>query len=97
MWNNNAYIIGNREALHSLRNAIDHALQYGETKVSFFPTDIEMYDLYICCLEGDLDRKEWANLQLPYHDPNVFNYNPNNKPIISPHKVFMKYKYLLGE
>jgi len=83
MWHGDAFIVGNRAALLSLRNALDQALQFGEKKEVFFPTDEEGYDLYVNCVE---DEFYWGQLDSPYHDPETC------KKRMPPLQAFKHYK-----
>ncbi|MFS0688708.1 hypothetical protein AB1K89_05630 [Sporosarcina sp. 179-K 8C2 HS] len=74
MWHSDAFIVGNREALKRLRNAIDHALLYGEKRELFYPEDNEAFDLYISCTEESFDMSQ---LDPPYHDPDIFSKRKN--------------------
>ncbi|WP_252504094.1 hypothetical protein [Sporosarcina sp. Marseille-Q4943] len=74
MWHSDAFIVGNREALERLRNAIDQALQYGEKRELFYPEDNEAFDLYISCTE---DSFAMSQLDPPYHDPEIFSKRKN--------------------
>ncbi|MCM3712212.1 hypothetical protein [Sporosarcina luteola] len=70
MWHSDAFIIGNRTALKSLRDAIDQALLYGEKRELFYPEDNEAFDLYISCTDDTFDMSQ---LDPPYHDPEIFS------------------------
>lgn len=83
MWHDNAYIVGNRAALERLRDQITLALQHGEKKDGFSPSDYEGFDLYVACVDEQFD---WDQLDAPYHDPEIFEKRKQ------PHKAFNKYK-----
>ena len=87
MWHDNAYLIANRIALIELREAIDTALEHGETRLGLSPSDGEGYDLFIKCVEDDF---EWEALEMPYHDKEI--YEPDESVEIPPYDVFKKYK-----
>lgn len=63
MWHDDASIIGNREALSKLRDAIDKALQDEEAVASSMTNDGEGYDVIIICKEND-----WDEVAFPYTD-----------------------------
>ncbi|ARJ37509.1 hypothetical protein SporoP8_00610 [Sporosarcina ureae] len=83
-WHGDAFIVGNRAALQRLRDTINQALQFGEKKEVFFPEDEEGYSLYISCTDDSFDLSQ---LDLPYHDPDIFE---NRKP---PVQAFKQYKF----
>lgn len=61
-WHDEAYIVGERDRLESLRDAITVALETGQCKVLAFCNDGEGYDLHVICL-----REEQADrLAVPY-------------------------------
>ncbi|MGM9929973.1 MAG: hypothetical protein ACI35P_18695 [Bacillus sp. (in: firmicutes)] len=86
-WHGDAYLIANRTALLELREAIDTALKYDESRLDLFPSDGEGYDLYIKCTEDDFD---WETLDMPYHDREC--YDPDRTKTLAPQKMFEKYK-----
>jgi len=87
MWHDNAYMIANRTALLELKDAIDVALKFEETRLNFSPSDGEGYELFIKCVGEDF---KWKDLEMPYHDREC--YVPNKLEELPPHKVFKKYK-----
>ncbi|MDM5317864.1 hypothetical protein QUF49_17775 [Fictibacillus sp. b24] len=87
MWHSNAYLIANRTALLELKEAIDVALKYKETRLGLMPSDGEGYDLFIKCVEDDF---KWEELEMPYHDREC--YVPDEKVELPPHKIFKNYK-----
>lgn len=86
MWHDHAFIVANRDALVELRGAIDVALEHDESRVVFFPSDGEGYDLYIKQVDEDFD---WEKIELPYHDRDA--YIPEGKEG-SPQQLFERYK-----
>ena len=86
-WHGDAYVIANRTALLELKEGIDVALKFEETRLSFFPSDGEGYELYIKCVGEDF---EWEDLEMPYHDREC--YVPNKLEELPPHKAFKKYR-----
>ncbi|MGE7907237.1 hypothetical protein ACQKNS_22840 [Peribacillus sp. NPDC094092] len=87
MWHDNAYLIANRTALIELREAIDTALKFEETRLGLSPSDGEGYDLFIKCVEEDF---KWEALEMPYHDREC--YVPDETVNLSPFKALKKYK-----
>ncbi|WP_083995503.1 hypothetical protein [Caryophanon latum] len=69
-WHQEAFIVGNRAALKQLQLAIGEALENGEMRETFFPSDEEGYDVYIACVDDAFD---FETLDLPYHDEELFN------------------------
>ena len=63
-WHSNAYIVGTREELSTLRAAIGAALSGGHGAMSPFAQDGEGYTLHVLCVNGD------ASVQhaIPYTD-----------------------------
>ncbi|RXH51250.1 hypothetical protein D6T70_12350 [Kurthia gibsonii] len=61
-WHDEAYIIGNRQGLEKLRDALTLTLEKGNTKNNFWPKDLEGYDVLIACVED----AEMNDLELPY-------------------------------
>lgn len=83
MWHGDAFIVANRMALEEMRDAIDIALKYGETRATLSQSDNEGYDLFISCIE---DGFNWGKIDMSYHDPEYFE-----KPKV-PVEAFKKYK-----
>lgn len=67
----NAYIVGSRESLTKLRNAVDEALankaqhKSSDALAEFFAADGEGYGLYVKVVPGAVETR----LQLPYAEP----------------------------
>ncbi|WP_203362987.1 hypothetical protein [Bacillus sp. REN10] len=61
-WHDEAYIVGNKEGLEKLRDAINLTLEKGNTKNGFWPKDLEAYDVFIACVEDEV----LDDLELPY-------------------------------
>lgn len=71
-WHMEAFIVGNKEGLLALRNAIDEALQ-SEKKQSVAhvsPTDLEGYEAHVIFV-GDDEEEQLHRLQLPYTGKNA--------------------------
>ena len=83
-----AFIVGNREALESLRDAIEAALETGSAvgETSPFTADGEGYVLKVYREE---DAKYWDKSLLPYTDHDIY-IDP--KDHIGPWDLFKKYK-----
>lgn len=93
-WHYEALIVANKEALIKLKNAIDVALKYGEGRLSASTSDGEGYDLYVKCLNGDAETNEvWRNLELPYHDREM--YAPQEEEV-DPYSINSVYSQLLN-
>lgn len=93
-WHDEALIVGNRTALKGLRDAIDKAIQYGESRVDVSSSDGEGYDLYISCLEGETENNpRWEAIKLPYHDKET--YVPDEENELDPFQLLKSYKDLL--
>ncbi|MDQ0245320.1 hypothetical protein J2S09_002897 [Bacillus fengqiuensis] len=95
MWHDDAFIVGNVTALRELKDAIESALKYGESKATLFPSDGEGYHLYISCLDSECEDKDWQDLQLPYHDREC--YVPDNERETEPYKLLKKYKHFFDD
>ncbi|WP_077301388.1 hypothetical protein [Virgibacillus pantothenticus] len=68
-WHTESFIIGNRQGLIDLRNAIDEALKNKVGEANLFPSDFEGYTTYIALLE---DENKFADLCMPYtNEPGV--------------------------
>ncbi|MCM3442684.1 hypothetical protein AB3Z07_02765 [Metabacillus halosaccharovorans] len=69
-WHQEAYIVGNKEGLLELRNAIDEALKSKEAVANVFPTDGEGYDAYVLLVDENEEDK-FHSLKLPYTGKNM--------------------------
>lgn len=73
-WHDPVVIIGNTDALKTLKHAIESAIENGEHKVSaFFTSDREGFSLYVVCK----DDNKWDNRAVPYSDEMAAEKNPN--------------------
>jgi hypothetical protein len=64
-----AYVVGNREGLRLLRDAIKDALQEGEGQTTYFgpfAEDGESYDLGVTLQPGGPHADGWARWRAPY-------------------------------
>lgn len=87
-FHDHAFIVGNKEALEALRDAIEAALEtgsaVGETTAS--TADGEGFDLKVYREE---DEEYWDKASLPYTDRTCF---VNSDEAISPWDLFRKYR-----
>lgn len=89
LWHDPAWIVGDKQALYELREAIDHAIKDGNTCLEFETSDGEGYSLYV----AELGSKEmaWEQLDLPYTDRSLMGFKdirPPNPPysLITPER-----------
>ncbi len=62
-WHSEAFIVGNKEALIHLRDALNEAINKGLSKTIFFAADGEGYDVHV--LEESRTER-WNELREPY-------------------------------
>ncbi len=86
-WHQEAFIVGNREALEALRDAIDSALAEDEGKAVVVAADHEGYDLHVYREE---DQSYWENSMLPYTDE--ANFKPAPDDAVIPWTLYKKRK-----
>ena len=68
-WHMPVLMIGNREALTRLRDAIDKALKWGKPQtVATMAADGEGYTVEVRLREADIWAPPWNNARLPYFD-----------------------------
>lgn len=68
-WHMESFIIGNKQGLIELKNAIDKALNNRIGEADLFPTDFEGYTTYVALVE---DEEKFANLCIAYtNEPGV--------------------------
>ena len=72
-WHSNAYIVGTREELSTLRAAIGAALSGGHGAMSPFAQDGEGYTLHVLCVDGDASVEH----ALPYTDDCALDQREN--------------------
>jgi len=79
-----AFIVGNKEALENLRNAIQAAIDDTELNCTAFAADGEWYEIKVYREE---DEAYWHNSALPYTDKNAIGLSdePNE---IGPWELF---------
>lgn len=53
MWHCNGYIIGNKEGLLKLKEAIDKAINSGKSEAETFASDGEGYNIKVICIEDE--------------------------------------------
>lgn len=64
MWHDEAYIVGERDALESLRDAITRALVNNSARMCAYCNDGEGYDIHVLCV----DEEKAGILPAPYTD-----------------------------
>lgn len=72
-----AVIVGNRDGLLALQEAIDQALATGKASVTVEPSDGEGNDLLVLLLDADWQSPGWQNLRLPYTDEIASDKRPD--------------------
>jgi len=73
-----AWLVGDKQALCELRDAVDRAIQDGNTCLDFETQDGEGYSLYIAGLETkDI---AWEQLDLPYIDRSAMGFKDSRLP-----------------
>lgn len=68
-WHGEARIVGNRNALTVLRDAVDAALSDGKAETTAMVTDGEGYAVQIELVDRGWQHPEWENMPLPYAWP----------------------------
>lgn len=86
IWHDHSFIVGNKEALQYLRDAIDSALAEGNGKATAFTADGEGFDL---CVYQEEPEAFWDNLCVPYTDDLAME---RRNGTTSPWDLFKKYK-----
>jgi hypothetical protein len=84
-WHDDAFIVGNREALLMLRQAIDKALETSTGEMQPFVSDGEGYDMHVYL---ETDPEYWDEASFPY-DPDETNI-PDDPKRISPYDLYKK-------
>jgi hypothetical protein len=84
-WHEEAYIVGDRNALMRLRNQIDRVLApgLGTEKEPFFTFDGEGFDLHVVNLEGE---EGWNRLAMPYTSEIALENRAN---AVGPHEIVL--------
>ncbi|MFU0789835.1 hypothetical protein [Virgibacillus proomii] len=78
-WHMESFIIGNKQGLIELKNAIDKALKNKIGEADLFPSDLEGYTTYVALVE---DEEKFANLCMPYtNEPGVDTDENSTHPI----------------
>lgn len=72
-WHDDSNLIGDREALTKLRDAINVALEKGQSTMLSFTTDGEGYNLNICLME----QKNLDKMALPYIEEIASDHKEN--------------------
>jgi len=65
-WHSSVNIVGSKDSLIDLRDAIDKAIKEGASSADFFETDGEGYRVTVNCEERNFE--EWARLPMHYTD-----------------------------
>ncbi len=73
-----AYIVGNRQGLEALKEAIETALTMDEAEISATVADGEGYQIYVLADDNDWQGKSWQGRMLPYSHP-IANRNGGGK------------------
>lgn len=87
IWHDHAFIVGDRESLQLLRDAIDSALAEEKGKATAFTADGEGFDLEVYREEED---SYWDKALLPYTDAETVCLSTKGK--IGPWDLFRKHK-----
>jgi hypothetical protein len=64
-----AFLIGNRQALEMLKASIEEALKVKECSLNLYTADGEEYFLHIFCDDSEWQGERWQNALLPYTAP----------------------------
>lgn len=83
-----AFIVGNKEALESLRDAIQAALDGKTTECVAFAADGEGYEVKVYQEDSDV---YWDNASLPYTDSETLGIN-SGPDSIGPWELFARRK-----
>ena len=73
-----AWLVGDKQALYELRDAVDRAIQDGNTCLDFEAQDGEGYSLYIA--EVETKDMTWEQLDLPYTDRSGMGFKDSRLP-----------------
>ena len=65
-WQDEAYILGNRDGLLALRAGIDAALEHGEGGAEVMVADGEGYVVEVMLEEASWDSPAWERVAVPY-------------------------------
>ncbi|MGE6630561.1 hypothetical protein [Bacillus sp. NPDC077027] len=89
-WHMEACIIGNKEGLLELRDAIDVALQKKIGVAHLFPADYEGYETYVALVDED---EVFESLCLPYRD----EYAQSEENALDPFDIVKQYEKEKGQ
>lgn len=67
-WHCPVLIVGQKNALEKLRDAIDQALQEGHGTCTVYVNDGEGYDVHVVMENSNWGEPVWATMQVPYTD-----------------------------
>lgn len=85
-YHDHAFLVGNRESLELLRDAIDSALAEGEGKATAYVSDGEGFDVQVYKEE---EESYWNDALLPYTDEKACD---NREDAIGPWQLFKQHK-----
>lgn len=68
-WHSPASIIGNRNGLTVLRDAIDDALGSGSSETFAMTSDGEGYSIHVTVEDSPWHHEAWKHIAMPYTDP----------------------------
>lgn len=75
-WHDDVKVVGNRNALQVMRDAIDAALRDGNAKTSAMVSDGECFSLIVEVEDHEWQHPAWTTRQTPYADP-IANGRPD--------------------
>ncbi len=81
-WHDDVFLIGDRDALMKLRDAVDQALEKGAGSFTGFVTDGEGFECHVHLA----DEKELLELKLPYCDHDI-QFGDDDKQFPRPRKA----------
>jgi hypothetical protein len=68
-WHSSAFIVGNRNGLIVLRDAIDEAIRQGSAEANAMVSDGEGYGIEITMENKPWEHEAWQHVAMPYTDP----------------------------
>jgi len=92
---NDAWIVGNREGLTALRDALNRALETETTKPTAclaFATDGEGYACFIVPNDADWQSDRWMRLYLPYTDETAKDHR-KDEDVLTPYQLLEEGEY----
>lgn len=85
------FIIGNRDGLEQLRDAIDQALLEDTSIKQVYVADGEGFNFFVQCIDEPWQNEKWQKLQLPYRDWE--EYGPGIEDEKHPYELIGEEKY----